>query len=102
MGRVTGVGLKSASTYVLTASDVFPQMVSCATLAFVAASLVAVASAAAPDINVVVGNFALNLVSMSCTVSLDPPTQTCRDPNGFQDGSAKVSMTKGRGDFSTG
>lgn len=50
----------------LIAFVVLLQMVSCATLAFVAASLVAVASAAAPDINVVVGNFALNLVCDLC------------------------------------
>ena len=53
-------------TLVLIAFVLLLQMVSRATLAFVAASLVAVASAAAPDINVVVGNFALNLVSKLC------------------------------------
>ncbi|BDA49031.1 Desiccation-related protein PCC13-62 [Coccomyxa sp. Obi] len=42
-------------------SSPFATMVYRATLALVAASLIAVASAAAPDINVVVGNFALNL-----------------------------------------
>ena len=47
-----------------------PQMVSGATLAFLAASLVAVASAQSPSIDVVVGNFALNLVRTLLQTSL--------------------------------
>ena len=85
----------------LNALAVSPQMVSCSTLAFVAASLLAVASAAAPDINVVVGNFALNLVSNSCAKSPDDSLETCWDLNDFQDGTARVTMTNERGNISS-
>lgn len=65
------------------------QMVFRAMLALVAASLIVVASAAAPDINVVVGNFALNLVSIhapacwmhSHTDMSEPKTRKMSQPN---------------------